>query len=102
MVDDNFVYSSESPRYQRGEYATYPEALAVCRGIVDQFLCYQHMPGMPASALYLRYMMLGENPFIVNRLALPDHLPGFSASDYAKARCQELCAIPPTASPADA
>jgi hypothetical protein len=100
MVDDNFHYMDESQRYQKGEYASYAEALATCRDIVDQFLRCEHVPGMPASALYFRYMMFGEDPFIVDHSEPPDPSPGFSAWDYAKVRCQELCAPAPEASAA--
>jgi hypothetical protein len=92
MVDDNFHYMDKSRRYLKGEYAAYAEALAMCREIVDQFLRCEYVSGMPASALYFRYMMFGEDPFIVDRSGPPDPSPGFSAWDYAKVRCQELCA----------
>jgi hypothetical protein len=36
--------------------------------------------------------MFGEDPFIAGRAESPDHSAGFSAWDYAKARCDELCA----------
>lgn len=100
MVDDNYHYMDESQRYLQGEYATYSEALAACQEIVDQFLRYEHVPGMAASALYFRYMMFGEDPFIVDRAGSPDHAFGFSAWDYAKVRCQDLCAPAPEASSA--
>ena len=87
LVDDIFCYMDQSQRYTKGEYRTYTEALAVCREIVDGFLRYEHAPGMPASALYVRYMMLGKDPFIVENSDSPDALPGFSAWDYAKAQC---------------
>ena len=100
IVDDNYRYMDESQRYLQGEYATYSEALEACKEIVDQFLRYEYVPGMAASALYFRYMMFGEDPFIVDRSEPPDGAPGFSAWDYAKVRCQELCAPAPEASAA--
>jgi hypothetical protein len=69
----------------------------VRREMVDRFLRHECAPGMPASALYLRYMMFGKDPFIVEHSEAPDTLPGFSAWDYAKARCEELCSSPANA-----
>jgi hypothetical protein len=67
---------------------------------VDRFLRCEYVPGMAARALYFRYMMFGEDPFVVDRAGSPDHACGFSAWDYAKVRCQELCAPAPEASSA--
>ncbi len=94
LVDDIFCSTDESQRYTKGEYPTYAEALAVCREIVDRFLRHECAPGMPASALYFRYMMFGKDPSIVEWSEPPDTSPGFSAWDYAKARCEELCSRP--------
>jgi hypothetical protein len=97
LVDDIFCSTDKSHRYTKGEYSTYAEALAVCREMVDRFLRHECAPGMPASALYLRYMMFGKDPFIVEHSEAPDTSPGFSAWDYAKARCEELCSRPANA-----
>jgi hypothetical protein len=91
-VNDVFGHMDQSRKYTKGEYSTYGEALAVCSEIVDSSLRHECVPGMPASALYFRYMMFGKEPFIVEELESPDTLPGFSALDYARARCEELCA----------
>jgi len=95
VVDDNFRHGDPGQRFVKGEYATYAEALGVCMEIVDRFLRHEYVPGMPASALYFRYMMFGKDPSIVKYSEPPDTLPGFSAWDYAKARCEELCSRPP-------
>ena len=92
MIDDNFLCPDESRRYAQGEYTTYAEAFAVCKEIVDRFLRHEYVPGMPASALYLRYMMFGRNPFLVDGADESELVPGFSAWDFARVRCQELCA----------
>ena len=94
LVDDVFCSTDQSRRYAKGEYSSHAEALAVCREIVDSSLRYECVPGMPASALYVRYMIFGKDPFIVGDSESPDTSPGFSALDYAKARCGELCASP--------
>jgi hypothetical protein len=98
MVDDNFHCLDKSRRQAKGEYATYAEAVAACRDIVDRFLRFEYVPGMAARTLYFRYMMFGKDPFIVHRSEWPDHAPGFSGWDYAKVRCQEVCAPVPEVS----
>jgi hypothetical protein len=91
LVDDNFHYMDENYRNNLGEFRSYSEALAVCTEVVDRFLEHEYVPGMSESALYFRYMMFGSDPFIVERSEAPDTSPGFSAWDYAKVRCRELC-----------
>jgi len=91
LVDENFHYMDKSRRYAQGDYATYAEAFAVCREIVDRFLRHEHVPGMLASALYFRYMMFGRDPFLVNGADGSEAQPGFSAWDYARQRCMDLC-----------
>jgi hypothetical protein len=95
LVDDNFHYMDKGRRYTLGEYATYAEAFAVCKEIVDRFLRHEYVPGMAASALYFRYMMFGRDPFLVNCADGAEALPGFSAWDFAKTRCEELCGYAP-------
>lgn len=94
LVDDNFHYMDENYRRNLGEFPTYSEALAVCREVVDRFMGHEYVPGMAESALYFRYMMFGKDPSIVEYSEPPDTSPGFSAWDYAKARCEELCLRP--------
>ena len=66
----------------------------MCREIVDRFLRHESASGVPASAVYFRYMMFGKEPSIVEYAESPDRPPGFSAWDYAKTRCEELCSAP--------
>jgi hypothetical protein len=91
LADDNFRYMDASQRVEHGEYATYGEAFAVCKEIVDRFLRHECVPGMPARTLYFRYIMFGRDPFIVCGEHGTDAQPGFSAWEYAKARCVDLC-----------
>ena len=93
-VNDVFGHLGQNRKYIKGEYSTYGEALAACSEIVDSLLRHECVPGMPASTLYFRYMIFGKEPFIVEELESPDTLPGFSALDYARVRCEELCARP--------
>ena len=91
LVDENFHCKGRSHRYALGDFATYAEAFAVCKEIVDRFLRHEHVAGMPASALYFRYMMFGREPFLVSAADEAEMQPGFSAWDYARERCGELC-----------
>lgn len=86
-VDDNFHYMDESERYEKGTYETYDEAVAACKRIVDEYLISAHKKQMTADELYTSYKNFGEDPFI--RPA--DNERRFSAWNYAKERCKELC-----------
>jgi hypothetical protein len=92
LVDDHFRSIVQGRRYAAGEYATRAEALAVCRETVDRFLRHEYVEGMAASALYFRYIMFGEDPFIVEPPDSAEPLDCFSAWDYARMRCVEMCA----------
>jgi hypothetical protein len=86
FVDDNYHYMDEESRYRVGSFASYSEALAKAKAIVDEFLEDSHRPGMTSKELFEGYVGFGEDPFIV-----PAGEPYFSAWDYARARCMELC-----------
>ena len=86
LVDDNFHYQDESERYKYGEYETYEEAVAVCRGIVDRELLHMYENGTSAADLYITYTSFGEDPFV-----RPAPRKGkFSAWEYARQRCAEI------------
>jgi hypothetical protein len=89
MVDDNFHYMDEDERYEYGTFATLEEALAACRKLVDEWLAYNHKPGMTAVELYQQYTSFGEDPYII----APYEARGvtFSAWDYARERAAVLC-----------
>jgi len=97
LADDNFHYLDEIFRHSLGEFPTYGEALAACEEVVERFLRQEYVPGMAESALYFRYLMFGRDPFIAERPESPDASPGFSAWDYAKVRCSEICRATPMA-----
>jgi hypothetical protein len=92
LVDDNFHYMDESERTEVGSFATAEEALAEARRIVDLSLQEFYKPGISSGELMSAYCMFGEDPFIrSDESACP-----FSARDYARARCVELCGdVPP-------
>ena len=90
FIDDNYHYMDESHRYEHGTFETADEAIAACRKIVDSILEENHIPGMSAPELYLRYTHFGEDPFIVTiDRAAPD--VAFSAWSYAKERSELIC-----------
>lgn len=86
FVDDNFPVMNEGERYRSGDYATLAEAVAECKSIVDDFLNRRHRPGMSSNELFGQYTFFGEDPFIRGPADA-----GFSAWDYARQRCNELC-----------
>lgn len=68
-------------------YETYEEALKECQRVIDDFLIESYKPAMTADELYNNYLNFGDEPYI---------RPGeknsqFSASEYAKERCAEIC-----------
>jgi len=86
-VDDNFHYMDESERYKLGEFETCEEAVAACKKIVDEFLEQGYTKGVSFKELYEGYIGFGEDPLIISG----DKTCFFSAWDYAKQRCRELC-----------
>jgi hypothetical protein len=86
-VGDNYHFP-EIDEYTDGFYSSYAEALVVCKEIVDGFLQAEYKPGMSAAALYGQYTSFGDDPYIIGD---PSR---FSAWDYAKHRCHEMCALP--------
>ena len=90
FVDDNYDYMDESRRSTLGSFATLEEAIAGAKGSVDGFLA-EHCRGKSAEELYAGYVQYGEDPFIVG----PEtEQIDFSAWDYARQRCAELCEKP--------
>ncbi len=97
LADDNFHVMDDNFRHSLGEFPTYSEALAACEEVVERFLRHEYVPGMAESALFFRYMMFGRDPFIAERPESSDASAGFSAWDYAKLRCSEICRATPKA-----
>jgi hypothetical protein len=63
-------------------------AIAAAKRIVDEYLTSAHTSGMSAAQLYHSYVNFGEDPYIV-----AEQSTGvlFSAWDYARKRCDEMC-----------
>jgi len=70
------------------EYDSCEEAVATCKEIVDRFFEHVNANKFSFEELYSGYTMFGEDPFIVS----DDERCMFSAWDYAKKRCLEMCA----------
>jgi hypothetical protein len=63
-IDDNFHHADESERVEAGTYATYEEAGAAARAIVERSVRGEYKPGMTADQLWKQYTNFGEDPFI--------------------------------------
>ena len=88
LVDDNFHYMDPVHRRQLGEFEHCECAMAACRKIVEDCLLDAYEPGVSAGELWEIYQAFGEEPFIVSA----DGSCAFSAWDYARRRCEALCA----------
>lgn len=87
MVADNFHYRDESETYRLAEFDSCAEATEACKRIVDECLLSLYEPGMGYVELYSTYSGFGDDPFIISR---EGHCR-FSAWEYARQRCEELC-----------
>ena len=91
LVDDNFHYQDESERYELGVFDSYEKALEAAKQIVDKYLLSELTQEKSSSQLYDDYIGFGEDPFIVAVPPSEKVEPRFSAWDYAKTKCEELC-----------
>lgn len=85
-VDDNFHYMDKDERYTYGKFETLESAIEACRKIVDEYLNAAYTPGMSAFDLFTSYTSFGDDPWISGAEEKP-----FSAWDYARQRCNEIC-----------
>ncbi|MGH7563267.1 MAG: hypothetical protein ACREK5_02455 [Gemmatimonadota bacterium] len=86
VVADNYHYQDEEYECPAGRFRTWEEAMKRCMEIVDESLRHLHEPGISAEQLWNQYVMFGEDPFIV-----PAGDERFSAWEYARDQCAELC-----------
>lgn len=86
FIEENSHFGDENERYKSGEFADYDEALKHCKKIVDDFLEINYKKAMTAEELYQLYTFFGEDAFIVGTST-----GGFSAREYARKRCREIC-----------
>lgn len=75
-----------------GEYESLDDAIAAAKLVVDQFLNYAYSDGIAAGVLYVKYQNNGRVPFIFVDGDNTLNVSGFNHIDYAKRRCEELCA----------
>jgi hypothetical protein len=87
-IRENSHYSDASEAYGHGSFAASAEADAAGRKTVDEYLASAIKRGMSAEELFRRCAMFGEDPTI--DASGPDGAQ-FSAWDYARTRCRELC-----------
>jgi hypothetical protein len=87
VVDDNFHYMDESERYTHGEFESSDIALSAAKALVDADLSSLYRSGITADELYRHYTSFGNDPYIISE----DQSCHFSAWNYAKERCQEIC-----------
>jgi hypothetical protein len=95
IVDDNFHYMDKDASFANGQFETLESAVAAAMKIVDDCLLSEYEPGMSAVSLYSQYTSFGEDPWISG--------PGnseFSAWEYAKTRCQQICSDADSQNPA--
>ena len=87
LCDDNFHYMDETERDILGQFDSAEAAIAAARRVVDRDLSEAYKPGMTADELYEYYTSFGSDPFIRS----DDRSCEFSAWDYARNRCSEIC-----------
>ena len=87
VVNDNFHYMDESEQYTHGEFESAALALEASKALVDADLNSLYRSGMTADELYSHYTSFGSDPYIVSE----DRSCQFSAWNYAKERCQQIC-----------
>lgn len=90
FVAENSAYMDESAQRRLGDFATWDEAAAAAREIVERSLRELHAPPMGAERLFELYTLFGEDAFVVPS----DETHRFSAWDYARERCRQICRSP--------
>lgn len=88
-VDDNFHFMDEDERWRLGRFATYEEAVAAAKRLIEEFFDCD-ISEKTAEELFEGYMMMGDDPFIFPVGGAPEPPDRFSAWDYAKAYAERL------------
>jgi hypothetical protein len=78
----------ETERIVLGQFDTAEAAIAAAGRVVDRDLSEAYKPGMTADELCAHYTSFGSDPFIRS----DDRSCEFSAWNYARSRCSEICA----------
>jgi hypothetical protein len=93
IVAGHARYMDKDAEYELGSFEDLESAIAASKKLVDNYLQSAFQPGMTAEALLRGYMMFGEDPYILGPNKKTDSGP-FSAVDYARQRCAEICGTP--------
>jgi hypothetical protein len=93
VIEDNHHFQDESGRREGQIFTDVESALNSCRTMVNWYLEREYRPGMTAAKLYSQYTSFGDDPSI-QVLYGTDERAKFSAWNYAKQRCDELCHAP--------
>ena len=94
FTDDNFHFMDESERSSDGTFDTFDDAVSRAIELVDKSLRWERWQCENQNnpdELYDRYMDFGDDPFV---RPCPEGA-NFSAWEYAKTRCKEICEEPP-------
>jgi hypothetical protein len=92
-VDDNYHFSDEDERYHLGDFATYDEAVAAAKKVVEGFF-QAELAGRPEDELFKGYMGHGEDSWITPIGGATEAIARFSAREYAKELSQRLSQLP--------
>lgn len=90
FVAENSAYMDESEQRRLGDFPTWDEAVAAAREIVERSLRELHAPPMGAERLFRLYTLFGDDAYVVPS----DDSHRFSAWEYARERCHEICRSP--------
>jgi hypothetical protein len=90
FVAENSAHMDRSAERRLGDFATWDEAVAAAREIVERSLRELHAPPMGAGHLFRLYTLFGEDAHVVPA----DESRPFSAWDYARERCRQICGPP--------
>jgi hypothetical protein len=86
VVHENSHYMDKGESFELPQlYDDCESAITACMRIVDDFLLGGYRAGMTAEELWAQYTTFGEDPAIFPAGC------AFSAWDYARGRCRELC-----------
>lgn len=86
-VADNYAFN-DPDAYTHGEFASYGEALAAAKKIVNESLRDFFAPEISADDLYRRYTAFGDDPYILG----DTDAPRFSAWEYARRQADRMVA----------
>ncbi len=88
FVSENWTYmDAEAGTWSIGEFETWEGAVTVAKDVVERSLREVHKPAMEAEELFRYYTTFGEDVYITPT----EEGRAFSAWEYARERCREIC-----------